>query len=501
MSRLKSLIAVILILGTMFIYCGCSAEKSFMPGYDACLNSGDVMDFSGENSEGKIKETPFVSVAENPTSTFSADVDTGSYSYIRKLITQGYSLKELQSGFGRYARTEEMINYFSYQYNSPAENELFGTTVQIAPCPWNPQNRLMVLGLSTLNVAPETENNLVFLIDVSGSMSSEDKLELLKKAFSYLVPHLGADDRVSIVTYSGKEAVVLEGCQGSKTDKIMNAVKKLKASGSTNGEAGIKKAYELAEKYYIKGGNNRIFMASDGDLNVGISSPEELKNLVAGKRDQGVYLSVMGFGTGNYRDRNMETLADNGNGVYYYIDSETEAEKVFGGDIFSTLYTVAEDVKLQITFNGDYISEYRLIGYENRVLSNEDFDNDFKDAGDVGCGHTVTVCYELKPNAEVSEIRDGEEWFKLAVRYKNPGELQSVLKEYSGGSAEYTENPNVDFYFISSVIQFSMILRESDFLTDGITLDSVIAELNSMQLLDDYKVQFRELLKTLSKAE
>ncbi len=501
MKRVKSISAVLLILCTLFIYCGCSSDYKDDAGMEApnySLNeNADII--AGAEDENKIKENPFVSVSENPVSTFSADVDTGSYAYIRKLINQGYSLKELQTYFGGYARTEEMVNYFSYSYSLPAENELFGTNVQIAPCPWNPENRLMILGLSTVKAAPETENNLVFLIDVSGSMSSEDKLELLKKAFSYLVSNLGSDDRVSIVTYSGKEEVVLEGCEGNKTDKIMDAVNKLDAGGSTNGEAGIKKAYEIAEKYYIQGGNNRIIMASDGDLNVGISSPEELKSLVESKRNQGVYLSVMGFGTGNYRDSNMETLADNGNGVYYYIDSETEAEKIFGTDIFSTLYTVAEDVKLQITFSPDYIKEYRLIGYENRVLSNEDFDNDLKDAGEVGAGHTVTVCYELKPVN--TEVCSGEAWFRLAVRYKNPGELQSELKEYDFGSESYTETPSEDFKFISAVVQFSMILRESEFLTDDITLETVIASLDSIKLDDEYKLQFKDLLKKLSQAE
>ncbi len=500
MKRVKSVIAAFLILGVMFIYCSCSGGMDFnMSAPDAEYSGLENEIVTDENGQNKIKENPFVSTSENPTSTFSADVDTGSYSYIRKLITQGYSLKELQSSFGGYARTEEMVNYFSYNYNLPEENELFGTTVQIAPCPWNPENRLMILGLSTLKVEPETENNLVFLIDVSGSMASEDKLELLKKAFSYLVPHLGEDDRVSIVTYSGKEEVVLEGCEGSKTDKIMNAVNKLRASGSTNGEAGINKAYQIAEKYYIQGGNNRIIMASDGDLNVGVSSAEELKNLVSSKRDQGVYISVMGFGTGNYRDSNMEAIADNGNGVYYYIDSVTEAEKVFGGDIFSTLYTVAEDVKLQITFSEEYISEYRLIGYENRVLSNEDFDNDFKDAGEVGAGHTVTVCYELKPVKQ--EVGAAENWFKLAVRYKNPGETQSVLREYDFGSESYTETPEDDFKFISAVVQFSMLLRESDYLTSDITLGSVISSLEAIELNDEYKIQFKDLLKELSQAK
>jgi Ca-activated chloride channel family protein len=347
--------------------------------------------------------------------------------------------------------------------------------------------------LQAEQAADDKANNLVFLIDVSGSMSSKDKLPLLKTAFSYLVSNLDADDTISIVTYSGKEAVVLDGCNGLESEKIMTAINSLVASGSTNGQAGLTMTYQIAEKHFKPEGNNRIIMASDGDLNVGISSTEELTAFIEGKRDQGVYLSVLGFGTGNYKDSKMEALADNGNGVYYYIDGETEAEKVFGTDIFGTLYTVAEDVKLQIEFNPDAISSYRLIGYENRVMNNEDFENDNKDAGEVGASHQVTVFYEIKLNGDAMLH---SEYMTLRVRYKNPGESLSLLNEYVLGKEIFDLDPDTDTRFITSVIETCMLISGSSY-AEEITLEGIVEDLNSLDLTDPYKIEFRELLKGL----
>ncbi|MBP3396643.1 MAG: von Willebrand factor type A domain-containing protein, partial [Clostridia bacterium] len=377
----------------------------------------------------EFAENPFVKTADEKISTFSADVDTASYAYFRKLVNAGYSFNDLRYS-GATFRTEEFINYFRYTVKAPTESELFGVSTSIIPCPWNNESMLLRVTMQAEEAINDKGNNLVFLIDVSGSMMSYDKLPLLKCAFTYLVDNLTEKDTISIGTYSGREQVVLEGCSGNKKAEILNAINSLKASGSTNGEAGLKKAYQIAESYMIEGGNNRIIMASDGDLNVGISSIEELKSFVADKRDQGVYLSVLGFGSGNYRDAKMEAIADNGNGIYYYIDGESEAEKVFATDLLGTLYTVAEDVKLQLEFNPELVSEYRLIGYENRVMANEDFANDKKDAGEVGASHQVTVCYEIKPAAIVSEKGPENPFVTLRVRYKNPGETLSHLNEY-----------------------------------------------------------------------
>ncbi len=459
----------------------------------------DTMPPSTENPGGNqeeqgpsFAENEFISTEQEDTSTFSADVDTASYTYFRKLVNSGYSLKELM-GAGTSFRTEEFINYFKYNVNQPKKGELFGVTSSIVDCPWNDESMLLRLTLQAENAVESNGNNLVFLIDVSGSMNSRDKLPLLKTAFSYLLGSLDENDVISIVTYSGREAVVLDGCSGDKDEMIMQAINNLTASGSTNGEAGLTEAYRIAEKHYIEGGNNRIIMASDGDLNVGISSAEQLENYISEKRDQGVYISVLGFGTGNYRDAKMEAIADNGNGVYYYIDGESEAERVLGTDLLGTLYTVAEDVKLQLTFNKDCISEYRLIGYENRVLNNEDFEDDTKDAGEVGAGHQVTVCYEIKLCEGVLIETDG--LVTLAVRYKNPGETISRPNDYAiGGSCEEITE---DTKFLTCVIQTCMILHKSDYIGET-TLADVLDILNTLDL-SDYpdREEFRELIDKL----
>ncbi|MGM9643609.1 MAG: von Willebrand factor type A domain-containing protein [Eubacteriales bacterium] len=441
-----------------------------------------------------IAENPFISTAENNISTFSADVDTASYAFFRKMVNSGYTLSELRNS-GSAFRTEEFINYFKYDVPQPKGGELFGAYTSVTPCPWNSETMLLRLTLQAEQAKPSKGNNLVFLIDVSGSMSSQDKLPLLKKAFSYLVGNLGENDIVSIVTYSGREAVVLEGCMGSKSETIMSAINSLSAKGSTNGEAGLTKAYQIAEEYYIEGGNNRIIMASDGDLNVGISSQSELTAYIEQKRDQGVYLSVLGFGSGNYKDSNMEALADNGNGVYYYIDGESEAEKVFGTDILGTLYTVAEDVKLQLEFNADAVEAYRLVGYENRLLDKEDFNDDTKDAGEVGASHQVTVCYEIKL---AEQVPGAEVLATLRTRYKNPGEPLSHLNEYQIDRSDISSGEDADSKFLCAVIETCMILRKSQYLGDS-TLDGIIEELESLNLSEyPERAEFLDLLRKLA---
>ena len=448
-----------------------------------------------ENKPPVYVENPFINTTEQNTSTFSADVDTASYTYFRKLAQKGYGFDNLKNS-GSQFRTEEFINYFRYDVAGPKENELFGVYTELSPCPWNAETMLFRVTLQAEEAVNEGGNNLVFLIDVSGSMSSQDKLPLLKTAFSYLVSNLGANDTVSIVTYSGREAVVLDGCNGLDTNTIMNAINGLRASGSTNGQAGLTMAYQIAEKHFKPNGNNRIIMASDGDLNVGISSASELKEYVEGKRDQGVYLSVLGFGSGNYKDANMEALADNGNGVYYYIDGLTEAEKVFGTDLVGTLYTVAEDVKLQIEFNSERVDSYRLVGYENRVMDNEDFENDRKDAGEVGASHQVTVVYEVKMGQQTPGANT---IMTLRVRYKNPGEDLSLLNEYALGNEIIKAESTADTRFIGAIIQTCMLLHGSEY-AEGITLEGIVEDLESLDLSgDSYKVEFRDIMKNFIK--
>lgn len=464
------------------------------PGYSESPADGEASTFA---------ENPFLSAAEAPVSTFSADVDTASYTYFRKLVNSGYPLSQLKRGFAETFRTEEFVNYFRYTANAPRDGELFGVTAAMAPAPWNTQDMLLRLTLEAAAAVPAGGNNLVFLIDVSGSMASVDKLPLLQDTFALLTDQLTDADRVSIVTYSGEEKIVLSGTPGSQKETILAAIRSLKASGSTNGEAGLRMAYSLAADWFIEGGNNRIIMASDGDLNVGISDPEELKTFIEGKRDAGIYLSVLGFGTGNYRDANMEALADNGNGAYYYIDGASEAERVFGTNLLSTLYTVANDVKLQLTFDPAYIDEYRLIGYENRVMSAEDFENDRKDAGEVGAGTQVTVLYELKLTADAAAAASGTTaggdtpaWMKLAVRYKNPGEPTSRLNEYGIGASD-VRTPDDDFLFMASVAETVMLLHDSPY--GGRSLDDVLRTLNDLDMTGQPdRAEFRGLVNAMN---
>ena len=476
-------------------------EGSFAPSEDAGESPDDAPVEEGVNKDEvvdqSIYENPFIKVEDMDTSTFSADVDTASYTFLRKMINQGYSLSELQNT-AKYnvLRTEEMVNYFKYDYASPAENEAFGVNATISKSPWNDDTYLMMLGIKATEIEEKTANNLVFLIDASGSMSSADKLPLLQEAFVFLTEQLDENDTVSIVTYAGSERVVLEGASGNKKQTIIDAINDLKAGGSTNGEAGINKAYEIAEANFKPGGNNRIILASDGDLNVGIRDPKQLEKLVEEKRNSGIFLSVLGFGTGNFRDANMSAIAQTGNGVYHYIDCSAEAERIFTDSLLSTIYTVAKDVKFQLTFDKEYVSEYRLIGYENRMLANEDFDDDTKDAGEVGSGHTLTVCYELKlKNRETEEIRP--DWVKLAIRYKQPDAEISKLCEYYFGDGQIAGEPDDDFVFATTVIEFSMLLRNSKYAKNEITLESLIERLDGLTL-DTYKAEFKSLLITLA---
>lgn len=481
---------------------GAPAPEGGYPGMDDSLNSDGADGFAPEESPDKdedyaeIIENDFMDVLENPLATLSADVDTASYSNIRRMINAGYKLGNIPKDA---VRTEEMLNYFKYDYKLPGENEPFGVTVTISECPWNPENKLAIFGFKTEEIdysQNDKPSNLVFLIDVSGSMMSSNKLPLFKEVFASFVENLTEKDIISIVTYSGKEKVVLQGCTGDKKNEIIAAVNELTASGSTNGQSGLQKAYSLAKDYFIEGGNNRIIMASDGDLNVGISSPEELKNFVSQKREEGIYLSVLGFGTGNYKDDNMEALADNGNGNYFYIDNVEEGQKVLGTDLNATINTIANDVKFQIDFNHEYVKSYRLIGYENRVLNTEDFEDDKKDAGEVGSGHCLTVAFELVMAEETEAEKKSEEWLTVCVRYKDPGATESKLIEYPITKSAYTETPDDDFYFAASVIEFAMVLRESKYLGET-DLNSVLRLLSDIQLKDEYRIEFKQLVELL----
>lgn len=455
-----------------------------------------------------IVENSYMSVASSPLSTFSIDVDTASYTNLRRMITDGYDI--VPSAI----RIEEMINYFDYDYAAPKADEPFSVTTEISDCPWNKDTKLMLVGLQAeeLDLSEREPMNLVFLIDVSGSMYSEDKLPLVQRSFCMLTENLDERDRISIVTYAGSDQVVLAGAEGSQREAINNAINALEAGGSTAGADGINTAYEIAEKYFIKGGNNRIILATDGDLNVGVSSESDLTDLVEEKRESGVFLSVLGFGTGNIKDNKMEALADNGNGNYSYIDSELEAKKVLVEEMGGTLFTVAKDVKLQLEFNPQYVKGYRLIGYENRALAAEDFADDTKDAGEIGAGHSVTALYEVVMNDSAMEFdtselkyqesaqgKDNDEYLTVSIRYKEPDGDTSKLLEYPVTKDAYSAAMSENLTFAAGVAEFGLVLRNSEYKGTA-TCQSILTMLADYDFsYDEYKDEFIYLVKTMKR--
>lgn len=447
-----------------------------------------------ENTEeySKWEERGFCSVWKEPLSTFSADVDTASYSNLRRLLTEGYSLEELPGGA---VRIEELLNYFSYDYEEPKGQEPFGVTTKLGVCPWNEEAQLLMIGLKTedIDYSQAPPSNLVFLLDVSGSMSHEDKLPLLQESFVLLAENLTEKDRISIVTYAGDDEVVLRGAAGNETRKIKKAINQLEAGGGTNGSKGIETAYEIAEENFIKGGNNRIILATDGDLNIGLTTEEELEELITEKKESGIYLSVLGFGAGNLKDNKMEVLADKGNGNYAYIDSLREARKVLVEEMTATLLTICKDVKLQVEFNPSVVSDYRLIGYENRALNREDFEDDTKDAGEIGAGHSVTVLYELILKEPITDLSEGE-WLTLSIRYKKPAEDTSNLLRYPVSYEDYQSSPDDDFVFAAAVAEFGLLASDSAYAGDA-SLKHVRSALKGITLDDEYKEEFYELVK------
>ncbi len=446
------------------------------PGNDAGKSSAAMADkyrqaYEPENFNTEeysyISENGYKSVMEDPLSTFSVDVDTASYGNIRRMIRAGGSIP------ADAVRIEELINYFDYDYPQPKDGEPFAVTTEYGDCPWNEEHRLLMIGLQAKDIDFEDRpaSNFVFLLDVSGSMYADDKLPLVQKAFAMLAENLTANDRVSIVTYAGYESVVLDGVSGSEKAKIVAALEDLEAGGSTAGEAGIQKAYALAEKNFIPGGNNRVILATDGDLNVGISSESGLTRLIKEKKKSGVHLSVLGVGTGNIKDNKMEAMADNGDGNYNYLDSLYEAKKVLVDEMGGTLITVAKDVKIQVEFNPQYVSGYRLVGYENRLLRNEDFHNDKVDAGEIGAGHTVTALYEIIPGKgggqtlkyqQAGEPVGSTELLTVSLRYKAPNGDTSKLMEHPVEADSYHQEMSDNLQFASAVAEFGMVLRDSE---------------------------------------
>ncbi|MBW4576284.1 MAG: VWA domain-containing protein [Aphanothece sp. CMT-3BRIN-NPC111] len=468
-----------------------------------------------------IDENPFLRVSNNPLSTFSIDVDAASYSNVRRFINLG------QLPPKDAVRLEELINYFTYEYPQPKGDRPFSVNTEISDAPWNPLHRLVHVGLQGKNISTENlpPSNLVFLFDVSGSMDEPNKLPLLKSAFRLLVNELRDKDRVSIVVYAGSAGLVLPPTPGNQKDKILNAIDQLQAGGSTAGGEGIQLAYKLAKDNFIKSGNNRIIIATDGDFNVGVSSDAELVRLIEQKRKQGVFLTVLGFGTGNFQDAKMEQLANKGNGNYAYIDNLLEAKKVLVKELGGTLLTIAKDVKMQVEFNPAKVQAYRLIGYENRRLKDEEFNDDTKDAGELGAGHSVTALYEiipvgLKSNVQLSNINSlkyqqnkvlpvaygNNELMQLKLRYKLPDSATSQLltTPVVDRGVKLTSASN-NFKFSAAVAAFGMLLRDSPYKGKA-TFDEVLSLASQSQSedLEGYRAEFIRLVtrsKTLGSAQ
>jgi Ca-activated chloride channel homolog len=422
----------------------------------------------------RIDENGYRRVLDDPLSTFSIDVDTASYANVRRFLTSG-SLPPADA-----VRIEELVNYFRFEYAAPRGEHPFSVTTEVAACPWNPKHRLALIGLQArpIEAGRPVARNLVFLLDVSGSMDSPDKLPLVQSAMRMLVETLTPEDRVAIVVYAGASGLVLDSTPGDRKAEIQRAIAELRPGGSTNGAAGIRLAYDTAAAHLIKGGINRVILATDGDFNVGVTSEGELTRLIEEERQRGIFLSVLGVGTGNLKDSTMEKLADRGNGNYAYLDSLLEARKVLVAEAGGTLVTVAKDVKVQIEFNPRTVGAYRLVGYENRVLAKEDFNNDKKDAGDIGAGHSVTALYEIVPPSEMHDLPSvdalkyqapprhdagsaSNELMTVKLRYKPPdGDTSRLITvPVNDRTGEISQNAG----FAAAVAEFGMLLRQSEF--------------------------------------
>jgi len=493
------------------IYNSSKAKRTFgITGKNGCIvitTKNGNYDVTNDESYAKINENKFEQVMLNPLSTFSIDVDKASYSNIRRMINKG---QKITPGA---VKIEEMVNYFDYSYAQPKTNHPFAIHTEFAQTPWNETTKLVRIGLQgkvyTNAVLPAS--NLTFLIDVSGSMSDANKLPLLKSAFKLLVRQLREKDKVSIVVYAGAAGVVLKPTSGANKKKILEALDNLEAGGSTAGGEGIDLAYDLAQKNFKRKGNNRVILATDGDFNVGASSDLAMEDLIEQKRKSGVFLSVLGFGMGNYKDSKLEILADKGNGNHAYIDTMQEAQKVFGKEFGGTLHAIAKDVKIQVEFNPAYVQSYRLIGYENRMLAAEDFVDDTKDAGELGSGHKVTALYEIIPvgvkseytanhiplkytNVEKKKV-SSDELMTIKFRYKKPDGEKSIeiVQEVQNKESALSE----DFNFVSAVALFGMHLRNSTYLNDS-KVDQVVqlAEKGRGSDLNGYRAEFIRLVKT-----
>ena len=472
----------------------------------------EIKELFNNESYQEIEENTFENVTSKPLSTFSIDVDKASYSNVRRMINNGEFVNP------HAVKIEEMVNYFKYDYTAPTGKHPFNVETSVIETPWNNKTQLVKIGLQgkDYDKAELPPSNLTFLIDVSGSMGAQNKLPLLKKAFKLLVSQLREQDRVSIVVYAGAAGMVLPPTAGNEVQTIFAALENLSAGGSTAGGAGIELAYKLAQENFNKKGNNRVILATDGDFNVGASSNEAMEDLIVKKRESGVFLSVLGFGMGNYQDDKLETLADKGNGNHAYIDTMQEAQNVFVKEFSGSMYAIAKDVKLQVEFNPNNVSAYRLIGYENRMLATEDFIDDKKDAGELGMGHTVTALYEIVPKGvdskylkEMTELKytntsyntsRNDELFTVKLRYKQPDGDKSIPMEFV--QKNQLDKASEDMNFAAAVAMFGMHLRKSAYANNATLKDIIkLAENGRGNDDDGYRAEFIRLVKSYQQSD
>ncbi len=491
MKKIFTIIIAILIFSILLV--GCTSAGPSLDGSvpstgiapDDSSNSLSSMydptyEGTGGNQFNEIIENPFVSVEDSLTSALRLSTSTSSYSYTRLAINSGY-LPESDA-----VRIEEYINYFDYDV-AQSTTGIFNTYSSIYQSPWNEDNLLMRFTLQANDIdTADIASNLVFLIDVSGSMYGSDRLGLVQTAFSYLAQGLGEQDRVSIVTYAGSSEIVLSGESGANTQALLSAMDGLTANGGTNGSGALETAYNLAYENKIEGGNNRIILATDGDFNIGTTSSDGLIEQISSYSDMGIYLSCVGVGNGNYNDSTMENLAKYGNGQAYYLDSESEAKRVFAEELTGTIYTLAEQAKAQITFNSELVSEYRLIGYDNLLLTTEEYEDEDTDAGEVGAGQTVTIVYEIVPKVYDSD----EAYATVEVKYVD---VATGIEETLNCDIVIGDT-NADDEFIGCLIECAMLFRDSEYKMNA-SLENVIARLEQLELTDEYKLEFLELAK------
>jgi len=479
------------------------------------LTANTSAEFEDKRIDGEryaeIEENPFLETSRAPLSTFSIDVDTASYANVRRYLNDG-TLPPKDA-----VRIEELVNYFEYDYPQPIGDIPFSVNTEVAACPWNTNHKIVQIGLQGKKVSLDNvpPSNLVFLVDVSGSMEDPRKLPLLKDALRILVNQLASKDKVAIVVYAGQSGLVLPSTSADNKGEILNALNNLQSGGSTNGGEGIQLAYKIAQDNFIQNGNNRVILATDGDFNVGLTGDDELVRLIEQKRNSGIFLSVLGFGTGNTNDSMMEKLADKGNGNYSYIDSQEEARKALGAQVAGTLYTIAKDVKIQVEFNPVKVAGYRLIGYENRLLADRDFNDDSKDAGEIGAGHSVTALYEVIPagqkveNPGVDELKYSKvapsdtnfsnELLTVKLRYKEPKENESKLLTMGLPDKNNSiENASDNLKFASAIAQFGLILRDSKY--KGSANFSNVQNLANASLGNDLKNYRNDFLDLVRKA-